>query len=398
MSELLYRLPSDWPQPSPDALDTSRRLVARIRDEIDASGGSLSFERYMDMALYEPGLGYYSAGAAKFGAAGDFVTAPGVSGLFGRALSRQVAEILAVAEGNTVMELGAGDGGLAVDVLNGLREQSALPTRYVILEVSASLKARQQETLARETPDLLDRVQWLDVPPTEPFDGVILANEVVDALPVHRFVRRASGLRELRVTWRDEAFDWAEGEPPADLAEAVAGIEADLGAPLADGYESEVLTRVAPWLAEVCTGLRRGAALFVDYGYPRREFYHPDRRTGTLVCYYRHRAHPNPFVVPGLQDLTAFVDFTALAEAGLTARMAVAGYTTQAHFLMGCGLPTMLEDAALDTEERLRLAQQAKTLMMPGEMGERFKVMALARGLDHPLSGFAMADHRARLG
>ena len=399
MNERLYRIPPDWPQPSLEALETSRRLVERIRAEIAAAdGGVISFERFMDMALYEPGLGYYSAGATKFGAAGDFVTAPGVSGLFGRALARQVAEVLAAAAGDVVLELGAGDGRLAADVLAGLREQSALPERYLILEVSASLKERQRKTLERCAPDLMDRVQWLDVPPTEPFDGAIIANEVVDALPVRRFVRRTAEPREQGVVWAGDGFDWCEYSASADLAAAVNAIEAERGAPLADGYESEVLVRLEPWIAGICAGLRRGAALFIDYGYPRAEFYHPERRAGTLVCQYRHRAHPNPFVLPGLQDITAFVDFTALAEAGLAAGLEVSGYTTQAHFLMGCGLPSMLEDAALDSAERLRLAQQAKTLMMPGEMGERFKVMALGRGMDRPLSAFAMFDHRGRLG
>ena len=267
----------------------------------------------------------------------------------------------------------------------------------MILEVSASLKQRQRETLQQRVPDLMPRVSWLDSPPGTAFHGVILANEVVDALPVQRFVRRREAVRELAVAWDGNGFAWAERAPSAELEDAVAEVEADLGEPLVPGYESELQTRLRPWLAAITEPLRHGAVLLIDYGYPRREYYHPERRTGTLVCQYRHRAHADPLVLPGLQDITAFVDFTAVAEAALAAGLGVAGYTTQAHFLMGCELSAMLEDEALGSAERLRLAQQAKTLMMPGEMGERFKVMALTRGYEWPLTAFAHFDHRGRL-
>ncbi|HQU17191.1 MAG: SAM-dependent methyltransferase [Chromatiales bacterium 21-64-14] len=387
------------PVPQPDARAHSARLIRRIRDEILGNGGAITFARYMEQALYAPGAGYYLGGLHKFGAQGDFVTAPEISPLFSRCLARQCAAGLAATGGGDVLEFGAGSGVMAADVLLELERLGRLPDHYRILELSGDLKARQHATLVTRSPHLLPWVEWLERLPAEPMRGVVLANEVLDAIPVHRFRMDSSGVEELFVGWEDDHFTWRIG-PPSDprLADYVARLSETLGAPLPPGYLSETNLLLTPWVRTIADGLAAGVVLVIDYGYPRREYYHPQRTGGTLMCHYRHRAHPDPLILTGLQDITAYVDFTALAEAAQDAGLEVAGFTTQAQFLLGCGLGELLADSdPTDTVRYLALTQQAKTLTLPGEMGERFKVMALTRGIRAPLAGFALRDLRDRL-
>ncbi len=363
---------------------------------IERAGGWIGFERFMQIALYEPGLGYYSAGAHKLGEGGDFTTAPELSPLFGACLAWQCAEALQLAGGG-ILEIGAGTGRLAADLLQRLEQLGRLPAEYRILEVSADLRERQRELLQRRVPHLLERINWLDAPPAAPWDGVLLANEVLDALPVARFRWHSTHCEEWGVEARDGRFAWSPRPAPAALARACARLAA-AAAGWQDGYVSECCLGLAPWAATVTAALRRGVALWFDYGLPRAQYYLPERRDGTLLCHFRQRAHPDPFVHPGLQDITAWVDFTALAEAGRDAGFRVAGFTTQAYFLAATGVDREMNALAQGDANRFaRLAQQARRLMLPGEMGERFKAMAWTRGIDGELGGFALQDLRHTL-
>lgn len=374
------------PAPGPDALAHSAELSHRIALCIDGSGGWIGFDRFMDMALYEPGLGYYSGGATKFGAAGDFVTAPEISPLFGRTLARQAAQVLAVTGGD-VLELGPGSGRLAVDLLVELDEMGWLPRRYLMLELSGELRARQRERIGADAPHLLDRVVWLDALP-DAIEGVVIANEVLDAVPVNIVAWRESGIFERGVTRSGPGFEWAE-RPIADgvLAEAAQAVPAN------PPFVSEIGLRAHALVGAVARKLAQGVVLIVDYGFGSTEFHHPQRSNGTLMCHYRHRAHDDPFFLPGLQDITAHVDFTSVAEAAVDGGLSVLGYTTQARFLINCGITELLaaEDPAA-AARYLPIASQAHRLLSPAEMGELFKVLALGRRFDEPLRGFPIGD------
>lgn len=393
--------PTTDPTPPPDAAAVARSeaLCARLRERIEHRGGPIPFSEYMEAALYEPGLGYYAGGLHKFGAQGDFVTAPEVAPLFSRCVAHQCAEVLTALGGGEILEFGAGSGVMAAEILDELRRLGCEPKRYAIVERSAELRARQRETLAARAPAGLAPVCWLDRLPQTPIRGVVLANEVLDAMAVARFRIGAHGEpRELCVDWDGARPVWREASAGPALAAAIEDIERGLPAPLVPGYTSEVNLLLAPWLAGVADALDAGVVLIVDYGYPRREYYHPQRTDGTLMCHYRHRAHPDPLILTGLQDITAHVDFTAVAQSGRAAGLRLAGYTTQAHFLLGNGLDRMVAASdPLQVRGHLELTRQVKTLTLPGEMGERFKVLALARGCDAPLSGFALRDLRDRL-
>ncbi|HEX7047891.1 MAG TPA: SAM-dependent methyltransferase [Gammaproteobacteria bacterium] len=380
----------DWPEPGADAIAHSARLVEIIRQRIAAAGGSISFERYMDLALYAPGLGYYTAGARKFGEAGDFVTSPEVSPLFARCLARQCREVFAELGGGSILEVGAGSGAMAADLLIELDALGALPEKYFILEVSADLRARQRETLQAKAAHLLDTVEWLDAPPAS-LRGVILANEVLDALPVARFRVDATGFSEQTVIWNGARFETAWRPARKYFANELR--EALAEHPVSPPYVSEFCRRLPAFIGTLSDALDAGLMLFIDYGYPRREYYLPERNTGTLMCHYRHRAHADPFVYPGLQDITAFVDFTAVAAAGIDCGLELHGYTTQAQFLLGSGLYEILPEIDPgDTVRSLRISQEVQKLTMPGEMGDRFKVMGLSRGLEGLVSGFSLKD------
>ena len=387
---------AELPVPDADAAATSDELVARIRAAIAEAGGALPFHRYLQMALYEPGLGYYAGGSHKLGAGGDFVTAPEISPWFGYCLAREAAPVLR-AIGGDVLEPGAGSGRMAADVLTELERQGALPETYRILEVSAELRDRQRRTLAERVPHLVDRVAWVDELP-EGFRGVVLANEVLDAMPVHRFRITEQGPVELGVADTEEGLATVEiGAPGARLAAAIEQArEAAGGLPV--GYESEIGLAATDWVTTLAQRLEAGRVVLVDYGFPRHEFYHPQRATGTLMGHYRHHAHADPYLYPGLSDLTAHVDFTAVAEAAHEAGLSVAGFATQAHYLMSLGLAEAAEEVnPVDQRAQLEAAQAMRTLTMPEEMGELFKVLLLDRGELPPPLGLALRDMRGRL-
>jgi SAM-dependent MidA family methyltransferase len=379
--------------------DEQARHCARVHEHLTAliaeSQGWLSFERFMDAALYAPGLGYYSAGARKLGAGGDFTTAPETSALFGACVAGQCAEVLGALAGGSILEIGAGSGRLAVDILSRLEALGSLPDRYWILEVSADLRERQRRLVQRCLPGQRMRVGWLDRPPEESFDGLILANEVLDALPVQRFRWHREGILELGVSIEDGRFAWAPRPAAKSLAAACRRLQQ---AGWDEGYVSEYCPRLEAWTKSVTRSLRKGAALWFDYGLPRSQYYLPERHEGTLICHFRHRAHGDPFLYPGLQDITAWVDYTRLAEASREAGFTLAGFTTQSYLLAGLKVDEQMHAMAGDDANLFaRLAGEARQLMLPGEMGERFKAMAWLRGLDLPLSGFALQDLRHTL-
>lgn len=372
--------------PSPDARHHSDRVSAHLRQEIRSSGGWLPFDRFMDIALYAPALGYYAAGAAKFGGPGDFVTAPELSPLFGQCLARPAGQVLRETGGD-LLELGPGTGALAATLLTRLAEEEALPRRYLLLEPSADLRERQAARLREEQPALAERAVWLDALP-DAFEGVVIANEVLDALPVRIVEWRDDGLHEAGVSLGTDGFAWALR--PLDDASLRAEAQALTVPP---PYRSEFNLRAGALVATLGNRLRRGALLFVDYGFGRAEYYHPQRNTGTLMCHYRHHAHDDPFHLPGLQDITAHVDFTRIAHAGLRAGLALAGYTTQARFLIDCGITdTLARVSPDDAKTYLPLVAGAQKLLAPQEMGELFKAIAFTRDLAAPLPGFRSGD------
>ena len=380
----------------------SDAVASRLQEAIVAAGGGISFERFMELALYAPGLGYYSAGSTKFGAAGDFVTAPEISDTFSRCVAAQCAEVLArsgaAGAGTEIMELGAGTGRMAAVILQALAAAGVLPDRYAILEVSADLAQRQRERMSALPASLRERVVWLDELPERPINGVILANEVLDALPVQRFVLGAAGALELSVGAAPDGIGFVEraGAPAAALADAASAVLRELPEPLPVGYSSEICLRVEPWIAGVGACLGRGLMLLFDYGLPRSHYYHPQRVSGTLQCHFKQFAHDDPYINLGVQDITAWVDFTRVAEAGLAAGLDVAGFCTQAAFLLATGIDRLVA-AAVGTVDQARLAGEARRLLMPGEMGESFKVMALTRDYEAGLSGFGLQDLRHSL-
>jgi SAM-dependent MidA family methyltransferase len=384
------------PEPTPDEAEHAARVHAAIAARIRADG-PLRFDRYMDLALYAPGLGYYSAGATKIGPRGDFVTAPELGTVFARCLAEAIAPALEGPDAD-VVELGAGTGALAAGLLPALESLGRLPRRYRIVEVGADLRARQQARLGALPEALAARVEWLDAPPAESWHGALVANEVVDALPCRLFELREDALVELGVGLdADGRLRWQALAPDAELRAAVDAVFAD-GRARPRPYRSEIRPQVPAWLAAVAGTLETGLALFVDYGFPREEYYRPARSMGTLRCHYRHRAHDDPLILPGLQDLTASVDFSQLAEAGRRLGFDVACFASQSAFLIACGLPRILaEGASLDPLALARLGAEVRMLTLPGEMGERFQVLALSRGLDPRSLPFACADRSDRL-
>jgi SAM-dependent MidA family methyltransferase len=387
----------ELPDPGPEAREHSARVLERIRAAIDASGGFLDFASYLELALYAPGLGYYSAGARKFGPDGDFITAPEAAPLFSRCLALQCAEVQQHLGRSALLEFGAGSGAMAAALLRELERQGSLPERYLILEVSGELRERQRRALQASVPELAGRVAWLDRLPRD-FTGTVLANEVLDAMPFERFAVRGGELRRLGVTWRGSGLDWADRPATRALEAAVRRIELQRGEGFPEGYESELNLRLPSWFAAIGEAVASGVLLFIDYGLPQRELYAQQRRCGTMLCHYRHRAHGDPFFMPGLQDITAWVDFTAVAEAATTSGFELAGYTTQAHFLIANDIARLVaEGGDAELPGRLALAREARLLTLPGEMGERFKVIGFTRGYDAPLRGFAARDFSHQL-
>ena len=367
--------PAELPSPDPQALATSRALLDRIGAELGAAGNWISFARYMELALHEPGLGYYAGGSRKLGAGGDFVTAPEISPLFGRALARQVAQLLE--PGEAVLEFGAGSGALAETLL------ADLSCPYFILETSPELRDRQQQRLGGD-------VRWLDHLPQK-FRGVMLANEVVDAMPVHALAWTRAGLVERGVCANEGQLAWSDRA--ADRSIVAGARDIAIGIPPSGRYESELALFARAWMRSLGRLLERGALLVIDYGFPQREYFHPQRSMGTLACHYRHHVHGDPFYLPGLQDITAHVDFSALARAAAEGGLEVLGFAHQAQFLINCGITDLLAEIdPADTKRFLPAASALQKLLSPAEMGELFKVLAVGKGVTQPLLGFSSGD------
>ncbi|MEO8401681.1 MAG: SAM-dependent methyltransferase [Gammaproteobacteria bacterium] len=387
---------ANLPTPNKTAIAHSEKLSQLIRAEMSDVGGNLRFSRFMQLALYAPGLGYYSAGNHKFGKSGDFMTAPEISPLFARCVARQCQQILTELSGGDILEFGAGSGVFAKDLLLELEELNCLPEHYFILEISADLRARQMRLFSLHCPHLLSRIQWLDTLPKQPIDGIIFANEVLDAMPVDCFVFSHNTSAELSVTWENNQFSWQHTVPSPELALRVKAIQDECD--LAENYQSEINLMLPAWIQSVAESMHRGLILLIDYGYGRREYYHPDRSKGTLSCFYQHHQHSDPLILPGLQDMTAHVDFTAVAESAANGGLNVAGFTTQAAFLLACDLISLAEGAAnLSETEKFTQNQAIKTLTLPSEMGDVIKVMGLLKNLETELAGFSLLDRRRDL-
>jgi SAM-dependent MidA family methyltransferase len=388
------------PEPPQELKSVSEELATVIRERI-ALKGPIPFSEYMEMALYEPGLGYYSAGLQKFGEGGDFVTAPQMGDVFARCLAKQIEQIADELGQYEIVEAGAGSGVLAADLLLSL-QASHPPRCYRILERSAHLRQVQKETLRKAVPQWMGRISWLDEPPSDDWQGVLLANEVIDALTVERFCIEDDGIRQLQVVAGPDGFSWQEGPCPEKTQDQIQTLLAGLEQQPAAGFCSEINIALPAWLQAVTASLQKGVALFIDYGYTRHEYYRPERRDGTLICHYQQRAFDDPFKWPGLVDISSSVDFTALAEAADFCGLEVSGYITQAMFLLACGLDEVLaEFESLSERQRLKINNQVRRLTLPGEMGERFQVMALCRGFSddfcEDLRGFSFTDLRDRL-
>lgn len=399
-------IPETLPEPSDEEKERSKELCTHIRDLCQSlnngQGGSIPFSQFMQQALYTPGLGYYSGGLQKFGAAGDFITAPEVSPLFSQCLAKQVAEVLRYLELPKVLEFGAGSGVMAADLLLELERLEVLPEQYLIMELSSELKQRQLEMIGQKAAHLIDRVVWLQELPEEVFNGVVVANEVLDAMPVECFRIAGDEIEVLMIGAESQALVSIYANADESVVNKVRTIESRLEEcsieHLPEGYCSEYNPSIMPWLDSIYQVLNRGLVLLIDYGYPICEYYHEERKTGTMMCHYQHRAHTNPLWYPGLQDITAFVDFTDVAYSAVEVGFDISGYTTQGAFLMASGLDKLYQlHASDDPKQLILLSQQIKTLTLPSEMGERFKVMALTKCFDEPLVGFLMQDLRNRL-
>lgn len=377
------------PLPDPIAQLYSNRLKLKILEEISRQG-PLTFARYMDLALYSPGLGYYSAGASKFGEAGDFITAPEISPIFSQCVARQCHQILQDLNGGDILELGAGTGVMAVDILKELKCNQCLPKHYLILEVSADLRERQKTCLQKQIPELFDRVVWLNRLPVD-FVGVILGNEVMDALPVHKFRIENNIIKEIYVDCEKGEFLWKITDPLSiNLIQKIWNLDIDFP----DGYESEINLLLTPWIASLANVLKKGLILLIDYGFPRHEYYHLERNRGTIACHYQHRSHFDPLILPGIQDITVHVDFTAVAEAAAYHRLTLAGFIHQAGFLLNCDITSLASTE--NAVEHYQVMQQIKKLTFPSEMGELFKVIALTRNYNSVLLGFTNGNQIAR--
>jgi len=393
---------STLPIPDEFALKLSESLQEKIRLAIINNGGSISFEQYMQMALYEPGLGYYSAGSSKFGEQGDFVTAPEISPLFSRCIARQCQQVLSEISSSDIFELGPGTGTMAIDIMLELKRNNSLPETYYLLEPSADLRQRQQLNIKNVIPQLEERFVWLDRLPEEKIKGVILANEVIDAMPVIRIVID-NEIEEYAVACDSGAndqvrFQWVMRDIDQKLKSEIQVMFDTLRESIPTPYTTEINCNIKPWLNSLNDVLEEGLILISDYGYPRQEYFHPQRHAGTLICHYRHHAHDDPFLYPGLQDITASVDFTTVAEAAVNAGLHVSGFTTQAHFLIASGLDQFVSEYETDdVVERTKMVHQVTKLTMPGEMGEKFKFIGLTKELDIQLCGFGFIDQRSRL-
>ena len=388
---------STLPKPAPEAEKHSEQLVLKIQDEIQSAGGWLDFARFMQLALYATGLGYYSAGSQKFGdikkGGGDFVTAPQISPLFAQTLANQMIQVLQLTQGS-VLELGAGTGKLAADCLLTLAKLNGLPERYFILEVSDHLRQVQLETLSQTLPqDVLQRVEWLNELPQQ-FAGIVIGNEVLDAIPVNIVHNHSNGIEVCgiavvnhKLVWQNRPINQHGTPSEKSLFEAVTNLN------LPEGYTTEINPAASGLMTSLATILKNGAILMIDYGFSAREYYHPQRNQGTLMCHYQHYAHTDPLIYVGLQDITAHVDFTSIAHAAVKGGLSLSGFCSQAQFLMNCGILTLLSEVSpTDMARYAPLAAAAQKLLSPAEMGDLFKVIAFTKEIDTPLMGFLTGD------
>lgn len=378
------------------AVQQNEFLMQQIQQEMMRAGGLISFARFMELALYSPGLGYYATDTPKFGRNGDFITASEISPLFAKCIAQQFLPILTALKPADILEWGAGSGIFAKDLLLELERCGTLPARYLILEISTALRQQQEKLFQTCCPHLLTRIQWLDTLPTSGIKGIIFANEVLDALPTHCFRIEKNAIQEGCVEWKDQQFGWRFTQPMTPhLASTLQRVLGHYSLP--EGYTSEINLILPTWIASLTQALNQGIILFIDYGYGRAEYYHPDRSCGTLMCYNQHRSHDNPFIYVGLQDITAHVDFTAVAESAEAAELTLQGFTTQAAFLLASGLLDVAQQKQLSAVEQFQQAQAIKKLTLPSQLGEAVKVMGLSKNLDIPLSGFSLYDRRRAL-
>ncbi len=387
----------DLPEPGSDAAQRSKALSVRIRQEINNHGGRISFARFMEMALYHPEFGYYNSYDIKIGAKGDFVTAPEISPLFAQCIARQVRQIAEIFGVANILEVGAGNGRMAKDLLLELQNLGYLPQHYYIYEVSPAMRKKQVATISTECPDLLHHVVWLDEMP-ERIQGVIIANEVLDALPVHSFCVENGAIKERCVVWKNDEFAWEAGTPTSsEIAESALEIANHYN--LDNGYESEINLNIKQFIRALTNTLERGIILLADYGYGQKEYYHPKRNHGTLTCFYQHNKYDNPLVLPGLMDITAHVDFTKVVEAAADYDCDLKGFTNQTSFLLSCGLADIVaeQEHQLTSIEKVHLHRAVKMLTMPTEMGEVVKFMGFAKKVTIPLLGFGLHDRRRDL-
>lgn len=388
---------AELPQPDSDACQRSAELAVVIKRACAEQGGAMPFSQYMQYALYTPTLGYYSSGLQKFGSGGDFITAPEVSPLFAQCLARQLKQIFSSLNQPCVLEFGAGSGVLAADLLLALEQLDALPETYYILELSADLQQRQKDLLTQRLPHFYSHIVWLQALP-QLSDTVVIANEVLDAMPVECFSVNSGDYQSLFIKLEKDELVADYCVADEKVQQAVAQIKQRCESDFPDNYCSEYNPALSSWLLALYQSIAQGVVLLIDYGYHAKEYYHGDRVNGTLMCYYQHRAHSDALWYPGLQDITAFVDFTDVAYSAVEAGFAVAGFTSQAAFLLANGLSELhAEQVTDDIKQQVVLSQQIKTLTLPSEMGERFKVMALTKNYDEFLQGFTMGDYRNRL-
>jgi SAM-dependent MidA family methyltransferase len=379
----LNRSDVSFPAPSADALAHSEKLSALIRADVEDHGGWIPFERYMEMALYAPGLGYYSAGAKKIGKDGDFITAPEISALYGQSIAQCARQVIGQTDGD-ILEFGAGSGKLALDLLTELAQLNQLPKNYFVLEVSADLRERQQILLSSLPANIFSRIQWIDKLLNK-IDGLIIGNEVLDAMPTHLIAWNEAGIHERGIAIENNYFVFQDRllDKNSELFHAANKLN------LPSGYVSEINFASHGFIASLGTMLQQGVILLIDYGFSAAEFYHPQRSMGTLMCHYRHHAHADPFYLPGLQDITSHVDFSAIAQAGKEVELDLIGYNTQAQFLLGCGITDLIaRHDARGAARYLPIVNAVQRLISPAEMGELFKVLALGKNFDHALLGF----------
>ncbi len=395
-----------FPQPSAEAIAHSNKVKERIIAAIESAGGKISFEAYMNLALYAPGLGYYSAGLKKFGRLGDFITAPEISPLFSQCLAIQCRHIMQQSGLSTLLEVGAGSGIMAIDIMQELERQDSLPEQYLILELSADLRDRQQKAIEDKIPHLASRFHWLDQLPARPFNGIVIANELLDALPVHllrlsgtqSFERFVALDKEQEFIWQDQSIEEPRLNTIADEVRDIHLSMQTLNDKPGQDYITEVNLLAMDWISSIADIMEQGAVLLVDYGYTAREYYHPQRFMGTLMCHYQHHRHDDPFYLPGMQDITAHINFSHIARSAEATGLTLCGFTTQAHFLMAGGLVELTRD--LDPEDVVHFtetARQIKMLTLPEEMGELFKVILLAKGKPLSLPAFQFQDFSQRL-